>query len=94
MQNQIVIGKFFPAVARWFAHTALLCLCTLAHADQLIVTTANSDGNAIYDLSLSPTSPPQPSKPVILTTGIDSDGSKHGTMRWSGPPIHIARHWT
>ena len=58
MPNQIVIGKFFPAVARWFAHTALLCLCTLAHADQLIVTTANSDGNAIYDLSLSPTSPP------------------------------------
>jgi len=62
----------FPAVRRaWrgplLAAAALLCLVANAGADQLQVTGANRDGNAVYDLGISP-SGTTPITPVISST--------------------------
>ena len=71
---------FRPALARLLAGTALLCIFASAHADQLLVTAANSHGDSVYDLNLSP-SATAPVTPVIssTTTPINTDGAKHGS---------------
>ena len=72
---------FRPALARLLAGAALLCMFASANADQLLVTAANSDGNSVYDLNLSP-STTVPVTPVIssTTTPINTDGAKHGSF--------------
>lgn len=72
---------FRPALARLLAGAALLCIFASANADQLLVTAANSDGNSVYDLNLSPSST-VPVTPVIssTTTPINTDGAKHGSF--------------
>jgi hypothetical protein len=72
---------FRPALARLLAGTALLCIFASAHADQLLVTAANSHGDSVYDLNLSP-SATAPVTPVIssTTTPINTDGAKHGSF--------------
>jgi hypothetical protein len=67
--------------ARLLAGAALLCIFASANADQLVVTAANSDGNSVYDLNLSPSST-VPVTPVIssTTTPVNStaDAKTHG----------------
>src|ERR1700722_9419122 len=62
----------FPSVRRaWkaplLAAAALLGMVANADADQLQVTGANRDGNAVFDLGISPSNT-TPVKPVIAST--------------------------
>lgn len=77
--------------AMGFAGAAMLCLCAGTHAfassppaasDQLLVTAANSDGSAILDLNVTPSSPTPPFTPKILstTTLLNSDAGSHGSF--------------
>jgi hypothetical protein len=70
-----------PALTRLLAGAALLCMFASANADQLLVTAANSNGDSVYDLNLSP-STTVPVTPVIssTTTPINTDGTKHGAF--------------
>jgi hypothetical protein len=69
------------SLARLSTGAALLCLFASANADQLLVTAANSDGNSVYDLVLSPSATVPPT-PVIsgTTTPINTpmDAATHG----------------
>jgi hypothetical protein len=68
-------------MATLLAGAALLCIVTNANADQLLVTGANRDGNAVYDLGISPSSS-TPVKPVIASTitqiNSAADARTHG----------------
>jgi hypothetical protein len=90
MQYQSVTGKsvaawpviFRPAVARLLAGATLVCIFASANADQLLVTAANSDGDRVYDLMLSPSNTVPPT-PVIsgTTTPINiGDPTPHGSF--------------
>jgi len=54
-------------IARLLMGAALLCVAGNAGADQLQVTGANRDGNAVYDLGISPSNT-TPVKPVFAST--------------------------
>jgi hypothetical protein len=60
-------GACRSGVARLLMGAALLCLAGNAGADQLQVTGANRDGNAVYDLGISPSNT-TPVKPVFAST--------------------------
>src|ERR1700734_3652881 len=51
-------------------------------SDQLLVTSANSDGGAVLDLNVTPSSPNPPFTPKILstTTQLNSDAKSHGSF--------------
>ncbi len=67
--------------AKLLAGAALLCLIASANADQLQVTGANLDGNAVYNLVVSPSST-NPVKPVFAGTvsqiNSAADAATHG----------------
>src|SRR5579863_1735189 len=68
---------------------AMLCLWASANglastpaSDQLLITSANSDGGAVLDLNVSPSSPNPPFTPKILNTATQlnsaTDAKRHG----------------
>jgi len=62
-----------PYVTRLACAAAMLFGFAGAHADQLLVTAANSDGNSIYDLTRATSS-----ALISGTSAINTDSSKHG----------------
>jgi hypothetical protein len=72
-------GIWHHSVAKLLCGAALLFIIASANADQLLVTGANGDGNAVYDLGISP-SGSTPLTPVIASTvtQLNSDGATHG----------------
>jgi hypothetical protein len=73
----------YQSAARLFASAALLCFFASANADQLTVTAANADGNAVYNLMLSP-STTVPLTPLIANTTVPintaADAARHGSF--------------
>jgi hypothetical protein len=72
---------------------AMLCLAAGAEADQLLVTGANRDGNAVYDLGITPGGS-TPLKPVIASTVTQinsaADAKTHAgfdAMVWVANPV-------
>ena len=66
---------------RWFAAAALSFAFAGAHADQLLVTGANAQGNALFNLTIRPSAATPPT-PIVspTTTQINSvaDAARHG----------------
>src|ERR1700728_1658400 len=71
-----------PFIAKLLAGAALLCICTGANADQLLVTGANRDGNAVYDLGISPSNSTPVNEVISTVTQINSatDAATHGAF--------------
>src|SRR5450631_1534898 len=87
MALRSVRARAFAAIGR--AGAAMLCLYASANvlastppSDQLLVTSANSDGGAVLDLNVSPSSPNPPFTPKILNTTAQLnsalDAKSHG----------------
>src|ERR1700734_119684 len=81
------------AAARLLTCAALLGVVASANADQLQVTAANANGDAVYDLVISPSST-TPIAPVIAnaTTLINNskDSATHGAfdaLVWVSNPV-------
>jgi hypothetical protein len=75
------IGR--PALARLLAGAALWFAFASAQADQLLVTAANSVGNAVYDLNISPSGATPPTPVISSTTtpvNTAADGAAHGNF--------------
>ncbi len=87
-----------PPVAKMLCCAVLLCVAASAEADQLLVTGANRDGNAVYDLVINPSTqnptPKNPLKPSFTgaTTQINSsaDAKTHAgfdALVWVPNPV-------
>jgi hypothetical protein len=77
-----VIGLAAATVLCLGAGSAVFAATPPPAPDQLLVTAANSDGSAILDLNMSPSSPNPPFTPKITntTTLLNSDAHNHGSF--------------